>query len=543
MPLVGTEVLYVVPVSANGMLSAVAEPTTTLAIAALADATQVPAVVNTAISTAGNGTLSAAGLVGGVITRTGPSGAFSDATDTAVAIVAALAAYVAAESSFVYVRNTTAFAQTITAGAGVTLTGNAIVPANSVGVYLMTITSATAVVLLSIEVVPLAGAAPIASTTLSTVGAGTITAAGIAGGVTNRTGSQSATPFTDTTDTGTNLSAAVPNVRVGQSFIYRYKNTTDAVATIAAGAGVTVSVITTVGANSYAEYLITNTAANTYTMVGLMSAVLDPAGATYIRGALTQSGGAVILNNAAADQDLTVKKLTSGNAAVYDAGADTWTLGGALTQDGGAIFNEAGAAVNFRVESDTNANALLVDGTNNRVGILNASPSVALDVTGAILASTTITGATLAGIGTTQTVKTSGAVTKNANVTYANVTGLSHTVVSGATYKFRCVLPSTVASGTGGIKYCFNYTTTVLTSIESTGIGFTASAAALVHTTTTTTQTDLFTQAAVVLCTIIEGTFVVTTGGTIDVQMAQNTSNASDTVALIGGTFQLQRVA
>lgn len=36
---------------------------------------------------------------------------------------------------------------------------------------------------------------------------------------------------------------------------------------------------------------------------------------------------------------------------------------------GDAIFNEDGAAVNFRVESDTNANMLFVDGTNNVVGI------------------------------------------------------------------------------------------------------------------------------------------------------------------------------
>lgn len=36
---------------------------------------------------------------------------------------------------------------------------------------------------------------------------------------------------------------------------------------------------------------------------------------------------------------------------------------------GDAIFNEDGAAVNFRVESDTNANMLFVDGTNNSVHV------------------------------------------------------------------------------------------------------------------------------------------------------------------------------
>lgn len=146
------------------------------------------------------------------------------------------------------------------------------------------------------------------------------------------------------------------------------------------------------------------------------------------------------------------------------------------------------------------------------------------------------------GVGGQTIVRTSAAVTKNASAAYANVTGLSQTVVPG-TYKFSAILPSTVASGTGGIKYCFNYTTAVLSGIEVTATGFTASAVAVQHTTTTTTQTDLFTQAAVVIFTRIEGTMVVTTGGTVDVQVAQNTSDASNTVALVGGTFTLNRIA
>jgi hypothetical protein len=142
----------------------------------------------------------------------------------------------------------------------------------------------------------------------------------------------------------------------------------------------------------------------------------------------------------------------------------------------------------------------------------------------------------------TDVYRASASVTANATTTYANVTGLSGTVAVG-TYRFRVLLPSTVASGTGGIKYCFNYTTAVVSVLESTGRGYTASAVAVQHTTTTTTQTDLFTQAAVVIYTEITGTMVVTTGGTVDVQVAQNTSNASNTVALLGGSFELTRIA
>lgn len=160
------------------------------------------------------------------------------------------------------------------------------------------------------------------------------------------------------------------------------------------------------------------------------------------------------------------------------------------------------------------------------------------------VAPTTLTAGTVTNtaINVPQVARTTSALTKNASTTYANVTGLSFTVVPG-TYVFTLNLPSTVASGTGGIKYCFNYTTAVLSALEATAAGTTASAIAVQHTTTTTTQTDLFTEAAVVLNVRITGSMVVTTGGTVDVQMAQNTSDASNTVALVGGYGEFIRIA
>ncbi|MFA7278764.1 MAG: hypothetical protein WC100_01605 [Sterolibacterium sp.] len=148
MALIGNEVLWVVPVSANGRLAAEQLQTSTGAIAALADAANVPAVINTAISTAGNGTLSAAGIVGGVITRTGPSADFTDATATAVQIVAALVAYVEDMSFVLSIRNATIYSQTITAASGVTLSGTAYVTGGTEAKYLVTITSPTAVTML-----------------------------------------------------------------------------------------------------------------------------------------------------------------------------------------------------------------------------------------------------------------------------------------------------------------------------------------------------------------------------------------------------------
>lgn len=105
----------------------------------------LPYEAETSITTSVGGTLTAAGIVGKLIKRSGPTAAFSDATDTALAIVAALNTYVAGSSFEVKIKNTTVYPMTITAGSGVTLTGTAVIQGNSVATYLVTITSTTAV--------------------------------------------------------------------------------------------------------------------------------------------------------------------------------------------------------------------------------------------------------------------------------------------------------------------------------------------------------------------------------------------------------------
>ena len=63
----------------------------------------------------------------------------------------------------------------------------------------------------------------------------------------------------------------------------------------------------------------------------------------------------------------------------------------------GVIFNQPKNNVDFEIRGDTNDNLLFVDAGNERVGILNGSPSATLDVTGSIAASTTITGGEVTG--------------------------------------------------------------------------------------------------------------------------------------------------
>jgi len=88
--------------------------------------------------------------------------------------------------------------------------------------------------------------------------------------------------------------------------------------------------------------------------------------------------------------------LYSDGSTMFDVLADagnlkangTLTVTGNTSLDGGTfVFNESSADVDFRIESNGNANAVFVDAGNDRVGIMNASPSVELDVTGAIKAS------------------------------------------------------------------------------------------------------------------------------------------------------------
>ena len=79
------------------------------------------AIKDTAITTVGNGTLTAAAMIGGQINRSGPTAAFTDTTDTAAAIVAALPEFVSGATFFMRIKNSTAYLQTISAGTGVTL--------------------------------------------------------------------------------------------------------------------------------------------------------------------------------------------------------------------------------------------------------------------------------------------------------------------------------------------------------------------------------------------------------------------------------------
>jgi hypothetical protein len=64
----------------------------------------------------------------------------------------------------------------------------------------------------------------------------------------------------------------------------------------------------------------------------------------------------------------TIDGVTIGGA-VAGAGTFTSVTGTSLDMNGGAVFNESGADVDFRIESDTNAHAFFLQGSNGAVSV------------------------------------------------------------------------------------------------------------------------------------------------------------------------------
>src|SRR5215469_9280364 len=251
--------------TASGSVVNVVVPAPTSAnIALLAGA--IPARTPNAVANITGTTLSGANIIDGTIVRSGPSAIFTDTTDTAASIINALPSGTPLSYSWMlYVKNISAFTQTIAAGAGVTLAGDMIVPPSSLLIAEAAYTSTATITITGLGVTSIASGAPIMNTAISTVGAGLLTGAAIVGGVITRSGSTSA--FTDTTDSAANIIAAIPNSTVGQSWELVLVNTTAFAETLSAGSGVTLSGLAgPVPGNASARFLVTYTASNAVTM-------------------------------------------------------------------------------------------------------------------------------------------------------------------------------------------------------------------------------------------------------------------------------------
>lgn len=127
------------------------------------------------------------------------------------------------------------------------------------------------------------------------------------------------------------------------------------------------------------------------------------------------------------------------------------------------------------------------------------------------------------------------------NTTLADVPGLVQDVVPG-TYYYRLRLQVT-ANVSGGTKAAIKQNNgATLSAHQNTTSAYAAAAVAVTQTTSTTDAASLVAATAAHLLVISEGTFTVATPGTLQIQAAQNASNASATTVLAGSTFLLTRI-
>lgn len=95
----------------------------------------------------------------------------------------------------------------------------------------------------------------------------TISAAAILGGVYTHAGHTASR--TDTTDTAANLLAAMPDMDIGDSYVFKVASLAAFPIVVAGGAGVTASGNLTVAANGAKDFILTKTSATTMTLLGL----------------------------------------------------------------------------------------------------------------------------------------------------------------------------------------------------------------------------------------------------------------------------------
>lgn len=223
--------------------------------------------LNTALATIGSGTLLAAALLGGIITRTSSVAAFTDTTDTGTALDTALGAdAITGFSRVIQLKNNTAFADTIAGGTGITLSGRTVVTPNSVATFLLTRTGTATYTMVGISNVPQAifGVQAL----LATADDGTtqtLTAAMVIGGLQTFHQTLGGTTPSLTLPLGADMDTAIPDMRTGQSYTLRIINTNSGTATVVTNTGWTLTGTLTIATNTWRDFVITRTGTGTYT--------------------------------------------------------------------------------------------------------------------------------------------------------------------------------------------------------------------------------------------------------------------------------------
>lgn len=154
-------------------------------------------------------------------------------------------------------------------------------------------------------------------------------------------------------------------------------------------------------------------------------------------------------------------------------------------------------------------------------------------------------GSDLSGTNSSETKVLAASAAFTSNATLASLTGFSWTLVAGGTYQFEVNLPATMTTN-GGLSVALKYTTATLTSIQAQTYAATASdntTGVSTQSTTTTDATKFFdSKTAAYTLVTLKGTLVVNAGGTVAVQVAQNTSHIDTTTVLLGAYAKFTKV-
>ena len=230
------------------------------------------AATNTAITTVGAGTLTAAGIVGQLITRSGSTAAFTDTTATAAGIVAAITDPVVGQAFWLTIKNTTAFAETLAGGVGVTLAGNLIIPGLTWARFLVKLTSLTAVAITFVEGGPLIPLPYAKYSTAAIAALSTMAVGGLSGAQIVNLSLTTVNPSGISLPTPAQLFAAVPNASAGLSYALNIRNDSDASNTFHFG-GLALTTLTGVTTNQLAgitqNLVVTFNTATDMTIAGM----------------------------------------------------------------------------------------------------------------------------------------------------------------------------------------------------------------------------------------------------------------------------------
>lgn len=415
-----------------------------------------PNQLNTSISTVGAGTITAASVGGLTVTRAGvQTGAFTDTMDTAANLASTFSGFGVNSAAKFVIRNTTAYNETIVGTTNVTASGDLVLPPQSEGVFLLTMTAAGASPTWTVVGLGTHSLFYMINDVYNTAAltVGTLSAGQASGAATVVLANTGATPGNQTMRTPAQILADTPGMGVGMSWQLVVTNAGTSALTLLtdSGSGFTMTGNMAVGANTASTFIVTIVTATTGTVQFIenspLSALLS---AQYNTNSAASAGN--IAANTFAGAAFNVLSFTGAAP-----GAQTLrTVAQILTDSGGQVI--IGHTFITRVMNSAAAtnNVVITTATGwTLTGDMNVEPGTFNDYAINIATGTTAT-ATFVGSGQLEPVAGSQYTTLATGVTtgalaISNVYGAPLvTINSAATTPGAQTLPSVASMITAG---------------------------------------------------------------------------------------------